>query len=54
MTLAHCKSACEEMPGCSAVTVGDAGGGKVNCFRKADVVAQACDQGTMFDSYVML
>lgn len=54
MSLAQCESACEEMPGCSAVTVGDAGGGKVNCFRKADVVAQACDQGTMFDSYVML
>ena len=54
MTLAECEAACSAMPGCSGITVQADGSGKVDCFRKADIVADSCDQGTNFDSYVML
>ena len=54
MTLAECEAACSAMPGCSGITVQADGSGKVDCFRKADIVADSCDQGTNFDSYVMM
>lgn len=50
MSLAACQAKCLSLPGCTAITVSDAGGGNVNCFRKSDVVLQACDSGTSFST----
>lgn len=52
MTLADCQQKCLDLPGCQAVTVQPVAGGKVACFRKADVVLEHCDSGTSFDTYV--
>jgi hypothetical protein len=52
MSVAECEQNCEQLSGCTAITVQDAGGGKISCYRKADVQLQQCDSGTNFDTYL--
>ena len=52
MSLADCERKCDQLQGCTAVTVVAAGGGLLNCYRKANVVESECDHGTSFDTFV--
>ena len=52
MTLEQCQAMCDGLAGCTAVTVSDGGGGRVNCFRKGDVSLQHCDLGAEYTTYV--
>lgn len=52
MSLAQCQELCSKTPTCTAVTVSDAGNGRVNCFRKKDVALRFCDVGTQYTTYV--
>lgn len=51
MTVAECEAKCSSTPQCDGVTTSDAGAGKVNCFRKADIDLSECDHGTPFDTF---
>ena len=44
MSLSDCEAQCEALSGCTGITVAQAGGGKVNCYRKSNIVADQCDK----------
>jgi hypothetical protein len=52
MSLEECQKKCMELEGCTAVTVSPTSDGKVNCYRKADIVLGSCDSGTDFSTWV--
>jgi hypothetical protein len=52
MTIAECQQKCLDLPGCTAITTSPADGGKVECYRKADISVRHCDSRTTFDTYV--
>ena len=52
MSMPACQAKCDALPGCTAVTTRAHSPGLVDCYRKADVIPQQCDQGTDFDTYL--
>ena len=52
MTIAECQQKCLDLPGCTAITTSPADGGKVECYRKADISVRQCDSRTTFDTRV--
>lgn len=52
MTVAQCQLLCDELPGCTGVTVQRHDGGALfDCYRKADIDLSQCDHGTWFDTW---
>jgi len=49
MSIKDCQNKCDEMEGCTAVSIGNDG----SCYRKSDVVPDQCDIAPgQFDTYV--
>lgn len=51
MSLEACQAKCRSTVGCDGITVSDAGGGQVNCYRKGSVDLSQCDRGTDFETW---
>ncbi len=51
MSIAQCEAKCEQLAGCTGITVQPASGG-YNCYRKANIHLDQCDSGTNFDTYL--
>jgi len=52
MTVQECEQKCDQLVGCTGITVQPASGGKISCYRKGDINLGSCDHNTNFDTYV--
>lgn len=53
MSLSDCQQKCEQMQGCTGVTV-RANNGRYDCFRKGDIQPDQCDKNSQYDTYSRL